>query len=72
MNATQIGQLMMPDRRHVKDHIEDFCKEVADQAVVLRAAGRQVTDKQFVGTFINDPGEQCLTLTSVKYTQGHL
>lgn len=57
MNATQINQLIMGDRRPVKEHIAEVSQTVEEAVTVTKADCRRVNSKGYVGTYVLDNGE---------------
>ena len=57
MNSTQIEKLVLSDRRPVKEHVDDLSRDLSDHVIITKAASRKITEKTFVGTFVNEPGK---------------
>ena len=56
MNATQIGQVVMFDRRPVKEHVADVSKDLGETITIMRADCRRINSKGYVGTYVQDNG----------------
>ena len=56
MNATQMGQVIMADRRPVREHVVEVSEALGEIVSLNRAACRRVSSKGFVGTYVTEHG----------------